>query len=221
MSGIQLTQLQSLVDSQCAFILYSTAEILYSGRANSILALGNYLILYKNDKSVSIHGGTNIQPRNYMGAKASVSFENDTLTFTLKKETVKVNIKSIISCTILNNWSDNKIELCKTEKELSQKIVNNWNSYFNDQFTSVLQEYQTPLGPIDIIGFTSDAEYIIEVKRKTATIKDITQLLRYIEARRDICKQIHGYIACPSISQRALQYLNQHRLNYLYVDFDK
>lgn len=200
------------------FILYATAEVVYDGRAYSILERGNYLIIYKDDGSIQIHGGNKIQPRNYQGAKSTIKLDGNILTSSNKKETIIINIYKIINISYLDNWSCNEINIRKTEKELANKIFINWCDYIDGDFEIIEREYKTDVGDIDLIGWAADLTiHVVEVKRKKASLSDCTQLLRYIEA---IGGNSIGYLASPEIGENALRYLNKHDLKWLYVDFD-
>ena len=126
----------------------------------------------------------------------------------------------MLSLSYHENWSNHKIKICRTEKDLVDKICNNWQVYFQDQAT-ITREYPTDLGPIDILGQTDDLCRVIEVKRKRATIKDVSQLKRYVEAitKSGIPKDIIGYLAAPDIGDKAKQYLENSGLYYLRVLF--
>lgn len=201
--------------------MFANCEVLYEGRASSTLKRGNYLIVYKQDRSVSIHGSTIVMPRNYMGAGSELSEDNNQIIFKRKGEIVCVRIHHIHFLNYLDGWSDSKIAICRTEKELAKKIFDNWCDYFDDDFEVVEMEFITDLGPIDIAGFTSDTDYIVEVKRKRASLKDVTQLRRYVEAMENSNRLCRAYLAAPDIAKNAMGYLKKHGLHFLKVDFDE
>lgn len=201
------------------FCLFADCEVIYDGRASSVLQRGKYLIIFKNDRSVSIHANDLITPRNYMGSDSLLRIDDNIIEFKRRKEIIKVIIYNTINITYLEEWASHKIAICRTEKELVQKICKNWSTYFTDEDVDIRCEVPTELGPIDILGTTDRLLYIIEVKRRTAVIKDVTQLLRYVEAMSGT-KEVKGFIAAPSISKNAFGYLSKHNLGYLEVQFD-
>jgi endonuclease len=210
-----------MVDNK-PLVMFADCTVIYNGRAYSTLERGNYLIIYKPDGSVSIHGADLVMPRNYISSngKLEVDVVNNRLIFTKKKESVTINLVAIHSVSYLDDWSSHKIVISRTEKELAKKIFDNWFRLFDDVFYDVVMEYPTPLGPIDIAGFTSSTDYIVEVKRRKASLKDVTQLRRYVEALEGRGKLCKAYLAAPSIAKGALSYLEKHELNFLQVDFD-
>jgi RecB family endonuclease NucS len=70
------------------FVIYAECDIIYNGRGYSTLERGNYLIIYKDDASLSIHGSTKVLPRNYQseGTKLTVT---DTLIEAKRKSEIK------------------------------------------------------------------------------------------------------------------------------------
>jgi RecB family endonuclease NucS len=210
-----------ILPTSIGWILYAECEVAYDGRASSRLQLGHYLIIFKPDKSLSIHGATLIQPRNYLAGGTTYSYTNNSIVFQCKNEQILIKIANVINLVPLNGWSNHKIEICKTEQELALKLFYNWHDYFSGSDVEIIhREFQTELGPIDIIGRSESTDYIIEVKRKTAMLKDVTQLRRYVEAMENQKRHIEGYIAAPKISKNAKEYLIRHNLNYLKIDFE-
>lgn len=202
------------------FALYARCAVLYEGRAASTLEAGNYLILYKEDKSLSIHGSTMVLPRNYMAGGTRVELEGNRLIVHRKKETIVITVLEVHHLHTLDGWSDSKIVICRTEKELVRKIFNNWDEYFpGEDFEIIELEHPTELGPIDILGLTDTTDFVVEVKRKTATTKDVTQLRRYIEAKSGN-RLVVGFLAAPGIAASARKYLEKHNLTFINVNFD-
>lgn len=209
------------IPTNSGWILFADCDVTYSGRASSFLHRGNYLIVYKPDQSLSIHGASLVQPRNYLSGGTRIIQKDNIITFHCKKEQIQVTIHGSTILTPLVDWSDHKIIICKTEKELALKIFHNWDDYFSDTDVEMIHhEFQTPLGPIDVLGQSADIDYIIEVKRRTATIKDVTQLRRYAEAIETPTRSIIGFLAAPAISKKALDYLHKHDLRFLKIEFD-
>lgn len=202
------------------FALYAECTVLYEGRAASTLELGNYLVLYKQDGSLSIHGTTMVLPRNYMAGGTTLELDGDKLIIHRKKETIIITVVKVHYLHFMEDWSASKIVICRTEKELAHKIFNHWCDYFpDDQFEIIELEHPTELGPIDILGLTDTTDFVVEVKRKRATLKDVTQLRRYIEAKSGT-RQVKGFLAAPTIGGAARKYLEKHDLAFLQVNFD-
>lgn len=209
--------LYACIRDNSPFVLYANCSVDYQGRASSHLAYGNYLILYKHDGSIQIHGADKILPRNYQGAKSQLSFDNNVLMSTNRSETININIKQILHMQPINNWSDQHIVITKTEKELVNKLYDNWANFIGRGCSKLVKEYATDHGPVDIVGCDEDGhKHVVEVKRRKASIKDVTQLRRYLEC----IPTATGYIAAPDISQNALKYAADHHCKYIHITFD-
>jgi RecB family endonuclease NucS len=207
-----------MIDISRPFSLYARCEVKYDGRAYSVLEEGNYLILYKGDGSLQIHGSTKIQPRNYQGAKSILEQRGHLLISRNRKETITIIIHKVINITYLQFWSEAEISIKRTEQELVQKIFDNWGDYIDGEFEVIEKEYPTKYGPVDLIGLGKEIVAIVEVKRRKATVSDCTQLRRYIEAVE--APHVTGYLAAPQIGDNAAKYLEEHGCGWIRVEFD-
>lgn len=204
-----------------AFALYCQADVLYDGRAQSVLQSGNYLIIMKRDRSLLIHGGSLLKPCNYLGDGTTISREGNKLICKRKGELITIVIQQTIWCMPLENWTQTMPVISKTEKDLARKLVTNWNQYFHGNFQVVLTEVPTDVGPIDAMGVSdNNCKHVVEIKRGKATLKDCSQLRRYVEhVREGDDNEVFGYIASPRIGVNAHKYLAKHGLRWLHIDF--
>jgi len=207
-----------------AFVMYANCKIIYDGRAYSTLNDGNYLITNKNDNSVAIYGGNLNVPRNYMGAKSNIIFNDNIIYITNKKESIKILINKIHFVHYLENWSINKINISRTEKELTQKIIANPVEY-DIHYKYHYEEYKTEHGPIDLlfslypIDNKPNKIIIIELKRKQATLNACIQLEKYMQCF--IGEDIKGCVAAPKISMNALKYCDKKGIRYIEVNHEE
>jgi len=209
-----------MIDVKAPFILYAQAEVFYDGRACSTLEIGNYLIIHKTDGALLIEASTKTTPRNYQGPGATLEQRAHILISRRKQETIKIVIHKLHSISYLSNWSASNIIITKTEKELVNKIIDNWADYVPGEFVTIQQEFPTLLGPVDIVGVdTNRLHHVVEVKRKNISVPHVSQLDRYISAIRDIGEDAVGYIAAPNIGKNALAYCATQGFQYIKVDF--
>tara|TARA_R110000868_G_scaffold45841_9_gene151831 strand:- start:68 stop:703 length:636 start_codon:yes stop_codon:yes gene_type:complete len=210
-----------MIDISRPFSLFCRCEVIYDGRAYSILEEGNYLIISKGDGSIQIHGGTNIQPRNYQGAKSKLELRGHLLISRNKKEMITIVISNIINITYLRYWSQTEINIKRTEQELVNKLFDNWGNYIDGEFETIEREYPTEYGPVDLVGIETNRTYhVIEAKRRRGTVANCTQLKRYLEAITTSTNLVKGYLASPQISDNAAKYLEKHGCKWLQIDFD-
>lgn len=205
------------LDISRPFALYANCSIEYDGRACSTLSRGNYLIIYKNDQSLLIHGGDKTTPRNYQPAGGELSKDGDKMILKRNKEVITIIIYKCLNCAILEDWSTNCTEMVRTENDLVLKIVNNINQYLSNDIVRVEREFTTDMGKIDICAIDKDGiHHIIEVKRVKATKNHCNQLRKYMDCIANSC----GYIAAPCIAQGALDHIKKTGYKFIQVDFD-
>lgn len=208
-----------MIDIKQPFCLFAKCSVIYDGRAYSVLEEGNYLIIAKGDGSIQIHGGSNVQPRNYQGAKSTLEQREHLIISRNKKETITIAVNEIINIIYLKHWSEAEIDIKRTEQELVHKLFINWSDYIDGEFEIIQKEYLTKYGPVDLVGIETDLTYhVVEMKRKRGTLKDATQLKRYLEAFEP--SRTIGYLASPQIGDNAIEYLEKHGCKWLQIDFD-
>lgn len=105
------------------------------------------------------------------------------------------------------------------------KLINNWAAYIQSDKVTIHREFLTILGPVDIVGIEKDTNHhhVVEVKRKTISIPNISQLNRYVTAIREAHHPLAqppttGYIASPSIGERAAKYCKS--LGFIYIKLE-
>lgn len=208
------------IDLHRAFSLYFQGTVDYVGRAIGKLGPGRFLLLVKNDGSISIHAGSDIPARNYMGSGCKLRIDGSILRFNCKKENITIHLNEIINYHPLLDWSEDKVFLRRTEQELVDKIFHNWNDYIDADVEIIEKEYLTKYGPVDILGLQADfTHHVVEVKRRKTTISDVGQLRRYVEVFEEQF-DTKGYLASPEIGEKAVAYLEKHGYQWIQVDFD-
>ncbi len=201
--------------------IYFRGTVTYTGRALGNLPLGNYLLLIKNDRSISIHGGTKISPRNYLGVDSITSGEPQNghdLVFIKKNETIVIHFDHIHHRYTLKDWSEDEVEITNTEAHLVQKLVAEIDCYIPNAI-AVEREVQSGVGPVDVLVITDDdVKHVIEAKRRKASTADCSQLHRYC---CQFSGDVKGYIASPSIGKKALSYLESLGYSWIKVSFQE
>lgn len=206
------------VSCSAPFVAYAKCSVIYDGRAHSVLERGNYLICWKQDGSLLIHGSMLCAPKNYMGSGTTMQCDESQWTFVHKKEKIVVEVDDVMWRHVINDWSDHPVKMTKTERELRQKLVRNVSEYLPVSPAAVYEEFQTDLGPVDVMVVAEDdSVHVIEVKRGRASVNACIQLEKYLSVLKDAT----GYIAAPAISPKALKWLNDHGGHYIFIDFDQ
>lgn len=206
-----------MIDVNNAFIAVIEGRVIYDGRAFSTLDTGTYLIIRKSDGSFQVHNRSNVKPINYQRPKSKISCDDGNIICLNGKEKIIVEIDNIVNFVNMD-LSDNKVVISRTEKDLVDKMVANIESFIDTRIDDIIREYQTPVGNIDIMVL-GEVNYAIEMKRKSGTIKDCTQIKRY---RDYLCEsmEVVGVLACPQILKNAAKYLKDNNMEYFHIDFD-
>jgi RecB family endonuclease NucS len=194
------------VDRQ--FSLFARCTVDYHGRARSSLGLGNYLIIRKGDGSLMIHGASKLRPLNYQPSGAVLTNDGNRLISKTKNETIIIIIDQIINYYEYNGWTDNKIDICMTENDLREQIIQNINNIIGENITEITKEFITPYGPVDILAVGSKY-HVIEVKRGKSSIQSCIQLLRYLDYFKEINQPATGWLMSPKITDNAKAYLKK------------
>jgi RecB family endonuclease NucS len=198
-----------------AFVLYGTFSVIYSGRAESELERGQYLIVHKIDGTLLVHGSTNITARNYQGPGSKLEVvDNSLISHNKSGESLTIIIHRISNVLRPVAWSRTKIKLSKSERDLVNKIIAEMDKYIpNSALISI--EHQTRVGPIDIyVVDINNQEHVIEVKRGKASLASGSQLARYLGA----FPKAVGYLMSPNISKNAEIWCQEHNIKYVRVE---
>lgn len=202
------------------FVMFAECSIRYSGRAESTLERGNYLIVKKTDGAIIIHGATRYRHLNYQSSGAKLQFNGKQIISLRKKERIEIKVYQIYHSFVPENWSDTRIRIRFTEQELKNYIARNIETILGKKIKRVILEYDTLAGPVDIVAIEeSNIHNIIEVKRGKALLSACSQLERYIKSIT--ANQVVGWIMSPEVTKGCLEYCQKHDLHWKKVDFQR
>lgn len=194
----------------------------YSGRASSVVGVGNRVILYKSDGTLIIHRSTKVTPLNYARPKSSLSWVSipdgiGRLLCEFKGEEIVVNIYEIYYFHHLTEWSSDSISLKGTESEMVEYLIDNSYALLGVNYYWYQRELPTSSGSIDVVFVDYDkVRHIVEVKRRKANASAVYQLRRYIDYLVGFTTV--GYLAAPSITSNAMNILDE--FGYHYVELN-
>lgn len=200
-------------------IILAKCSVEYDGRGLSKLSSGVYLIIIKADASLQVHTSRLIKPINYMAAGSRIEFDGSNIIARNHSETIKIIVSETIYAISPAEWHDNKIHMLRTEAELVKKLAIELKTDFpNDEY---ILEYDTKsLGLIDLVRVdTSFVYHSYEVKRKKASIANVSQSIRYVDYLSAINKKCVGYIVAPSITDNAMDYAKSKNIIVKIIDF--
>lgn len=226
----------------CAFIrshaghrmlqLVGGCTIDYQGRAQSTLASGERLVLFKPDGTLLVHTDVGTKPINWQPGPTSTAVavqeldeDQPMLVVTVEraspKEIVTIAFEEVhfAAAFVLRDWED--LQLLGTEADIAE-LLRLHPHLIEEGFQPYDMEVDRRRGPMDIYGHdVHGGRVVVEVKRRTAGIKEATQLYRYVEKERKVHGEVRGLLAAPGLSEKAHFYLKDKGLEYCELDLDE
>ena len=221
-------------------LLIARCQVDYAGRLSAHLPLATRLIMVKADGSVSIHADDRAyKPLNWMSApctitvspppddlEAVVAAEEDALTEVWEVrngdgDTLQIAIAEVFHDTTHELGVDPGLVKDGVEAHLQALLAENPGT-FGPGWTLVQREYQTPIGPVDLLCRDTRGAYVaVEVKRR-GEIDGVEQLARYLELMNadPLMKPVRGVFAAQLIKPQARVLADTRGIDCVLVDYD-
>lgn len=218
-----LQHLSKAIGDSRFFMVVGACTVDYSGRAKAHLAEGERLFMAKEDGSVTVHKKDRHAPVNYQtaGCKLSTSIEEGRLRIlsAKKSELLDVSFSSINFLGVFDLKDDAELSLLGREKDLSQ-LVKVEPFIIEDGLVPIEMEKGVRAGGIDMYARDREGNIVVvELKRRTVGLDDVSQLGRYVrEVRRVKREKVRGIICAPSITPNARELLAGEGLEFLELD---
>ena len=195
----------------------------YEGRLKAHLPRALRLLMVKADGCVAIHSdGGAYKPLNWMTAPNSVT-ESETgwLVQNPKGERLTITIHELISDTAVELGIDPGLIKDGVEAHLQELLAARpW--VLEDDLELIRREYQTDIGPVDLLCRTAEGETVaVEIKRR-GEIDGVEQLARYVE-RLDLDPRlapVRGVFVAQIIKPQAKTLAEARGLTCVEVDYD-
>jgi len=213
-----------------------TCRVKYSGRAESVLDLGDRVIMVKSDGTTLVHQPHGNNPINYMkaGTASSMKLNDGKLMLAsnnaLDKDSMEVHIEKMHFFNSSKLEDGQTILVTGTEEDMANMLYKN-PEMIEKGFKPVSQEEQTAYGYIDVFGTDKEGTLtVVECKRHQADLGAVTQLRRYVEKIMESkgISKVRGIIAAPKITANAEQMLKDWGYSFVSVkppkyheEFDK
>ena len=201
-------------------------SIRYSGRAESFLSLGDRIILIKSDNTLVVHQPMGNNPVNYMkpGTSHSLVLEHGKTILKSRnlalKEYLDIEISKIYFYNAHKLEDGQSIQIAGTEKDMAMMIFEQPH-LIEEGFKPLKMEEHTKYGFIDVFGYDKDNILtVIECKRYAGDPKAVDQLRRYVEKIKSSkgLSFVRGILACPHITPRAEQMLQEFGYQFAQVN---
>jgi endonuclease len=203
-------------------LLVARCEVRYSGRLNAVLPEAVRLLMLKADGSVLVHddaGG--YKPLNWMTAPATVEDAGDVLVVRKPKteDVLEIRLVEILSDVTHDMGESAALQKDGVERDLQEELAAA-PSALGEELALVRREWQTDVGPVDLMCKDAAGEWVaVEIKR-IATIEAVEQLTRYLGfIRADPAKAAcRGILAAQSLKPQAVTLAESRGIRTVEVD---
>jgi len=194
----------------------------YDGRLTAHLPRATRLIMVKADGCVAIHAdGGAYKPLNWMNAPNTIVEDVAGWTVTNPRgERLVIQIHEILSDSTVELGQDPGLSKDGVEAHL-QELLSSRPQLLEEGMTLLRREYQTDIGPVDLLCTDSDGVIVaVEVKRR-GEIDGVEQLVRYLE-RLNLDSRlapVRGILAAQSISPQARTLADARGVHTIEIDY--
>ncbi|MBI4883173.1 MAG: endonuclease NucS [Actinobacteria bacterium] len=196
----------------------------YRGRLNAHLPEAVRLIMVKADGCVAIHAdGGAYKPLNWMNAPNKLVDNGDQWVVTNPKgEELTINLIEVFSDGGYDLGDDPGLQKDGVEAHLQELLAASPHA-IEEGLTLVRREYQTAIGPIDLVCRDATGQVVaIEVKRR-GEIDGVEQLARYIERLHldSSLGSVRGMFVAQIVKPQARVLAEARGFSVVEVDYDE
>ncbi|HKU57433.1 MAG TPA: endonuclease NucS [Gaiellaceae bacterium] len=203
-------------------LIVARCEVTYSGRVSAVLPEAVRLVILKDDGSVLVHddaGG--YKPLNWMTAPAFVADEGERLVVTKSKsdDVLEIRLLEVLSDVAHDMGESAALQKDGVERDLQEALAAEPDA-LGEPLTLVRREWQTEIGPVDLMCRDPGGEWVaVEVKR-IGTIEAVEQLTRYLGfIRRDPAKAAcRGILVAERLKPQAVALAESREIRCVTVD---
>ena len=204
-------------------LIVARCEVTYSGRVSAVLPEAVRLLILKGDGSVLVHddaGG--YKPLNWMTAPTFLADEGDRLVVTKPKsdDVLEIRLLEVLSDVAHDMGESAALQKDGVERDLQEALAAAPETL--GELELVRREWQTEIGPVDLMCRDDAGEWIaVEVKR-VGTIEAVEQLTRYLDfIRRDPAKAgCRGILAAERLKPQAVALAESRGIRCAAVDLE-
>jgi RecB family endonuclease NucS len=203
-------------------LLVARCEVRYTGRLNAVLPEAVRLLILKADGSVLVHddaGG--YKPLNWMSGATYIEQDGDTLVVRKPKtdDVLEIRLAEILSDVSHDMGESAALQKDGVERDLQLELAAAPEA-LGEELTLVKREWQTEIGPVDLMCRDEVGEWVaVEIKR-VATIEAVEQLTRYLGfIREDSAKSgCRGILAAQRLKPQAVTLAESRDIRCVEVD---
>lgn len=208
-------------------LVIARCSVDYAGRLTAHLPTAPRLILVKADGSVSVHADDRAyKPLNWMSPPCTVK-ESDgdgASTWTVENkagEKLIITMEEVLHDSSHELGTDPGLIKDGVEAHLQELLADRMET-LGDGWTLIRREYQTAIGPVDILGRDADgATVAVEIKRR-GEIDGVEQLTRYLDLlnRDPHLAPVKGVFAAQEIKPQARVLATDRGIGCVTLDYD-
>ncbi len=205
-------------------LVIARCSVDYVGRLTAHLGPATRLLLIKADGSVSVHADDRAyKPLNWMSPPCRLIEESATRWRVENKagEQLVISIDEVIHDSKHDLGVDPGLVKDGVEAHL-QELLAEQVQLLGVGFTLIRREYQTPIGPVDLLcRDATNRAVAVEIKRR-GDIDGVEQLTRYLDllARDPMLSGITGVFAAQQIKPQARTLAEDRGIRCLVLDYD-
>jgi RecB family endonuclease NucS len=204
-------------------MLVAQCSVTYEGRLGARLAPALRLVLCKADGSIAVHSDAKAyKPLNWMNPPCTIDIsDNEIVARTPKGETLRIELHEVLHDTTIALGDDPGLEKDGVEAEL-QVLLAARVAALRADLTLVRREYQTDIGPVDLLCHDGDGRTVVVEVKRVGEIAGVDQLLRYQERldRDARFAPTVGLFVAQSIKPQAKVYAESKGIAWVEIDLD-
>jgi RecB family endonuclease NucS len=202
-------------------LVIARCSVDYAGRLSSTLASATRLLIVKADGAVLVHSDAGgYKPLNWMTAPCLLIEEEGVWRVSNKAgETMTIRIEEVIADTRHDLGADPGLVKDGVERDL-QLLLADQCHVLGDGWTLVSREYQTDIGPVDLLCRDHEGAYVaVEIKRR-GEIDGVEQLKRYLERLERSLGPVAGVLAAQEFKPQAKVLAADRGIRCVQLDYD-
>ena len=207
-------------------LIVARCQVNYTGRAAAFLPAAVRLVMIKGDGTVMIwddSGSYKVKPLNWMTAPTLLADEGERLVVTKPKsdDALEIRLLEVLSDVEHDMGESAALQKDGVERDLQEALAAAPES-LGEPLTLVRREWQTEIGPVDLMCTDSAGAWVaVEVKRM-GTIEAVEQLTRYLAfIRRDPAKAgCRGILVAERLKPQAVALAESRAIRCVTVDLE-
>lgn len=206
----ELERLREGLAAGRTIILVGRMTAVYKGRSSSYLTEGERILIVKSDRTVLLHRPTGRDPVNWQppGSQIRTQLTDDALVIEFKRvspsELLRVSVSEVKSLGVYSLIDEGEFTMHATEEEMKAAILLE-PEILEKGFRPLESERRVRDEYIDILGMDAEGRMVIvEIKRRSATRRDVEQAARYASLlREELGSTPRVILVAPSIQRDA------------------